>query len=78
MSENFTFIPLGKVVIVVTAVVLVINLIEIVIAMTLSICPFDNLYIYILLEIFNLMLLALQVVAIELVVGTIVIVVVEL
>ena len=46
--------------------------------MILSICSFDSLYIHILLSIFSLMLLTLQVVAIEVVVGAIVIVVVEL
>jgi hypothetical protein len=39
--------------------------------MILSKCPIDNQYIHILLEIFILMILALQVVAIEVVIGTI-------
>ena len=37
--------------------------------MTLLTCPFDSLYVYILLEIFISLLLALQVVAIEVVLG---------
>ena len=49
------------------------NLIQIAIAVTLLICPFDNLYFHKLLESFMPMLLALQVVAIELVVVAVVI-----
>ena len=45
--------------------------------MTLPICPFDNLYIHILPENFILMLLALQVVAIEEVVRVVALVVVN-
>jgi hypothetical protein len=59
--ENVTFIPLGVDVIVVTAIVLLLSLIQLTIAITLSIYPLDNLYIDILLEIFILMLLTLQV-----------------
>ena len=46
--------------------------------MTLPICPFDNLHIRILHEIFILIILALKVVAIEVVGGVVVVAVVEL
>ena len=75
--ENFTSISLGIVAIEVIAVVLILNLIQLSIAMTLLMLNFDTLYIHILLEIFTLMLLAFQAVAIEVVVGAILIVVVE-
>ena len=45
------------------------NLIQLAIAKTLLICPFGHLYVYKILEIFISILLALQVVAIEVVVA---------
>ena len=48
------------------------NLIQLAIVMLLRICPFDNLYVHILIEIFVSMLLALEVVAIEVVVAVVV------
>ena len=77
-SGSSTFISIGIATIVVKAVVLLLNLIQLAIAVTMSICPFDNLYIHILLETVALMLSILQVVAIEIVVGAIVTVVEEL
>ena len=41
--------------------------------MTVVICPFDNLYIHVLLEIFILILFALQVVVVEVVVDIVVV-----
>ena len=70
--------PLGIVVIVVTAVVLLLNLVQSAIAKTLSICPPDDLHIHVLAEIFISMHLTLQITAKEIVVGALVIVIAEL
>ena len=49
------------------------NSIKLAIPMTLLICPFDNLYVYILLEISSSMLLALQVIAMDVVIVIVVV-----
>ena len=76
--KNFTFISLDIAVVVVTAVVLVLNLKEIPTGKTLLMFPLDNLHIRILLEIFILMLLAIKVVAKQVLVRVTVIAVVDL